>query len=250
MRRFPEMEIRRLLSEQGLEVNQLRPKSHITSSQFEPRWMNSQKIAPMKILPVLVSIVLTSISQAEDKLPQAELRATAEVERKSHLSPDGKWRVAIDLEDWDERKVITKISIAPTGKPADTTVLFAPEDGPAAFGDGLFWNPDSNRIAIMNGHSPRFSVVLVFHLKKSKWLPVELPELNAKERARLDAEGFHERHQRFEPVRWENSDTLIVRDWGLFTKEDDSTEIHAEHAVQILPDGTAKVVRSREMPAE
>lgn len=205
----------------------------------------------MKSFNVLASFVLFSFSQANDSPGQAELRsATAETEHTSHLSPDGKWRVTIDLEDWDERKVIAKISIAPMDRAATSTVLFAPDDGPAAFGDGLLWNPDSDKIAIMNGHSPRFSAVLVFHLKAGAWRPVELPALNAKKRAGLAAQGFHERHQRFEPVRWEDAQTLIVHDWGLFPKEDESTEIDAEHTLQIRPDSTVKVVRSKERQVE
>lgn len=199
----------------------------------------------MKSLPLLTSFVFLSISQANDRPGQTELRmATAEKEYTSHLSPDGKWRVKINLEDLDERKVITRISISPLGKAVASTVLFAPEDGPAAFGDGLLWNPDSDKIAIMNGHSPRFSEVLVFHLKAGAWRPVELPALNAKQRAHYSTNDFHERNQRFEPIRWENSQTLIVHDWGLFTKEEESTEIDDEHALKIHSDGTASVVRS------
>lgn len=168
-------------------------------------------------------------------------------QKSDHTSLNGRWK--IDFDEMDRYVAGIRLSAANgKGKPQ---VLFDDSDGQGcSFPTWVVWNADCTRLAVRLGDSPRFNRTLVFRLDGNAWKPVDLPEFYLQERKTMEENGFRERHRLIDALRWQDNQTLVVRFFSNFTKEEEGDGYHRDISVEVNAKGKTRITGAVEADGE
>lgn len=168
-------------------------------------------------------------------------------EEQDHESPDGRWRVAF-TRDGDDVK---RVTIEPKDGSAKPEVLFGGDgDDRCPMPTWVVWSPEGDMFALRLGDSPRFTRTVVFRREGKHWRRIELPVFYPGERKTMETNGFIERDNLVDAEHWRDADTLVVRFFCSYVKEDEGDGYHKFVSVRIDPKGKARVVGAVDVPGD
>jgi hypothetical protein len=165
-------------------------------------------------------------------------------QRADHTSPDEKWKVKMHIVKDDPRQPVMRITLL-NGDESKTKVLYEDKNERGLqFGTWCVWSADSSSVAIRLGETPRFNDSIVWRLQENEWQQVKLPELYAKEREECLKNGFRERNRQYDALHWEDNETLVIRCFLNFTKEDEGDGYMENVSVHLPIKGNAHVTHT------
>lgn len=169
------------------------------------------------------------------------------MESQDHDSPDGAWHVKFESEDGSLNRVVIT---SKNGSPKPFVLFGNRPDLQCTFPSWLIWSQDCRMLALRPGDNVRFTDTHVFRLSDNKWLPVELPKFYAKERKILADNQFRERQSMNDAEYWQDSSTLVIHYFGLFTKADEGDGFDKMISVRFDKKGSARIVDAVDAPTK
>lgn len=164
-----------------------------------------------------------------------------------HYSPEGRWQVAF-VREGETVKAITIRAADASSKPV---VLFGNKgDKPCTQPTWVVWGPNGDKLALRLGEDPRFTRTLVYVLADGQWKPMPLPEFYPEEKKTMAGNGFTETDRLIDPEYWRDADTLVVKYFGSFAKNEEGDGYLKYIAVRFAADGTARVLDAVDVPGE
>ena len=166
-------------------------------------------------------------------------------EELSHLSPDERWRFQFTMEG----DAVAKMTLQAADQHGEPLVIEDRKgDSCLSFKTLAIWNAQSTAVAIRLGEGPRQSTTKVYRLKGEQWQEVKLPEPFPTERKTATGNGFREDTNLYDPLYWDEENTLVLQRVCTWSKGDEGDGISHRISIKVHHDREAEVLHSVDTP--